>query len=221
MTDVKRMTEDPVVEVTMRIRLREYHGDESRPLPDDLTTTAVLDTARRLAVHAEGALVVTTLFREPGDVDSDCVEDVGGGWKIVSVVPVEDSLVTKVVDAHAALTRAGVPVAGHGRPLPLPERIDRLATAYLVRKEMHEELLRVGEKVADKVLDGVADDQLSREFVGKIVVGTSDRLRLGGGSAVSIGPLRGRCVAVVGERALVRDEAGHHHFTSLTRIKIE
>lgn len=149
---------DPVLEVTMRVRLRDYSDPEnSRPLPSDITLAAMFDTARRLAVHQEGGLVTTTMFRVPGDPDSDCVEDVGGGWRVVGVALVgEAQRVTEAesgtFDAHAVLDRAGVhrfDAADATRKLDLTERVELLAAAYKVRKSMHDELLSAGLRVKE------------------------------------------------------------------------
>lgn len=76
-----------LVSVTVQIHLRQ-HADPDHPvaLPPDVSPAAIRDTVSRLlGIHAQGQLVLTTLFRAPGDPDSDAIEDVGGGLTITGV----------------------------------------------------------------------------------------------------------------------------------------
>jgi len=74
----------PIARVTVEIELRSFDGDlRSHALPPDLTDEALIDAAKRLVVYEPGALVTTTLWREPRNMDTDSVEDVGGGIRIV------------------------------------------------------------------------------------------------------------------------------------------
>ena len=65
---------------TVTINLRDYSDpDRPTPLPIDLSTAAIRDTVMRLlGIYEQGLLVLTTLHRVPGDVDSAVIEDVGG-----------------------------------------------------------------------------------------------------------------------------------------------
>ena len=66
--------------ITVTINLRDYADpDHPKPLPDDLSAEAIRDTVTRLlGIHDQGQLVLTTLYRDPGDRDSAVIEDVGG-----------------------------------------------------------------------------------------------------------------------------------------------
>ena len=65
---------------TVTINLRDYaDADRPTPLPSDLSHAAIRDTVMRLlGVYEQGQIVLTTLYRVPGDVDSAVIEDVGG-----------------------------------------------------------------------------------------------------------------------------------------------
>ena len=69
------------VSMTVTIHLRDHSDpDHPAPLPSDLSHAAIRDTALRLlGIYEQGLLVLTTLHRVPGDVDSAVIEDVGGG----------------------------------------------------------------------------------------------------------------------------------------------
>ena len=68
------------VSMTVTIHLRDHSDpDHPAPLPSDLSHAAIRDTALRLlGIYEQGQIVLTTLYRVPGDVDSAVIEDVGG-----------------------------------------------------------------------------------------------------------------------------------------------
>lgn len=67
--------------ITVTIHLRDHSDyDHPAPLPRGLTDAAIRDCMTRLVgIQEQGQLVLTTLYRVPGDVDSDSIQEVGGG----------------------------------------------------------------------------------------------------------------------------------------------
>lgn len=77
---------DPVARVMLTVRLRQYEDSGGpRALPADITEAALANTLRRLVLYEDGQLMLTTLFRTPGDPDSDVIESVGGAVRIERV----------------------------------------------------------------------------------------------------------------------------------------